>query len=86
MIELGVPAPGSVAEALVLWQFASALADRLWHEYEAEFIEHLMAEEHDDRCEAHPWERRPCPRCEPDGRGASASLELDFDERADAPY
>jgi len=75
--------PDSIEEARVLWQFCSALADRIWRRHEDELIEWLTDEERDRRCEEHPWQRRPCTTCEADAEPKHGNLELVFEENGD---
>ena len=76
--------PDAVEEALILWQFCSAVADRIWARHEDALIERLIGEERAGRCEEHPWRGCPCTTCEGGDEPGERNLELVFEEERDA--
>ena len=60
---------------MIAWRLCTELADRIWERHEPELLERLLAEERDERCERHPWRRRPCAAC-----SESENLELGFED------
>jgi len=75
--------PDSIEEALILWEFCSVLADRIWARHEDALIERLVREEGVERCEEHSWRRCPCTSCGAGAEPTARNLELVFDEDRD---